>query len=395
MKKVSRIIRTVKRRLRFHLFIILLMTALALSACSPKASGRKSEIIFREYPEFTTEDSSETNGETLSLKEYLASIGITMADEPEDSSEPSSEDISAAEGESGSENTGDAQPGDGSVSSGTSDSETKEFKVYFIDVGQGDSSLIICDGHSMLIDGGPSSQAGTVTEFLLSRGITHLDYIVATHPDEDHIGGLAAAVSSTTVDKVLSAVSSDNRESFKAFAASLSQQDVSITVPSAGDVFSLGSASVTVLGPVHTGSNDNNNSLVLRIVHGENSLLFAADAEQLEEKDILESGATVKSTVLKVGNHGASSSNSSDWLKAVQPSVAVISCGADNEYGHPTASVLDYMKSNNVKLYRTDLQGFLKVTEEDGKLMYRIAKNASIDVFVPGVSLSLRPEGSN
>ena len=151
-------------------------------------------------------------------------------------------------------------------------------------------------------------------------------------------------------------------------------------------VTTIGSASVTVLGPVKPGDNDNNNSLVLRVVHGKNSFLFTGDAEAAEENGIMKSDAEIQSTVLKVGHHGSSASNGAEWLKAVSPSVAVISCGKDNEYGHPAADVLENLKKSGVTVYRTDLQGFLKVNEEeDGHLSFRVEKNSKADVFVPGV----------
>jgi hypothetical protein len=187
-----------------------------------------------------------------------------------------------------------------------------------------------------------------------------------------------------TVGKALSSVLSDDSESYLNFIKYLDKQGVKPMVPAAGDVFSLGSATVTVLGPINPGNTDNNNSLVLRVVHGNSSFLFIGDAEAEEETDILKSGMEVRSTVLKVGHHGSSSSNGIDWLKAVSPAVAVISCGANNMYGHPATDVLESLKSLNTKVYRTDLQGFLKVSEEeDGSLLYRIQKNATIDVFAP------------
>jgi competence protein ComEC len=392
---------------RFPLFFLLLISAIALSACS-RSSGHKSEVVIKDYPEFTTEDASSPETKFSSVDDYLASIGITSEDTSEADAAAGSESNPAAEGESSTEGLSSdgsvpesQTKADGSASTEGSTAETTaagtqgtDFKAYFLEVGQGDSSLIICDGHALLIDGGQSSQADTVYNFLSSRNITHLDYMVASCLDENHTGGLMGALRSASVDTVLAPVSSSDREPVQAFVNALAEQNVSITVPSAGDTYSLGSAAITVLGPVRQGNNDNNNSLVLRVVHGENSILFAGDAEQPEENDILQSGADIRSTILKVGNHGSSSSTGSDWLKAIAPTAAVISCGSDNEFGHPSAAVLDNLKNNNVKVYRTDLQGFLKVTEENGKFEYRIARNASIDVFIPGATLVIRPDGS-
>lgn len=423
MKKSSRAMGASKKASLFPLFFVLLMVSAVLSSCSSRSSGPKSEIIIKDYPEYSTEDSSTSETKFGSVSDYLASIGITVEDEPTSAAESGSEgdttdsstadlgnatpigivpdsspaspaDITETADSTGTTPAGTTPTGTDNTGTGNATSEVQEFKVYFIEVGQGDSSLIICDGHSMLIDGGQTSQSDAIFTFLNSRGVTHLDYIVASCLDESHIGGLTGALNCATVDKVLSPSNTSDKEPVQAFFKALTDKNIAVTVPSAGDVFSLGSAKITVLGPVKNGNNDNNNSLVLRIVHGENSILFAGDAEQLEENDILQSGAELSSTILKVGNHGSSSSTGSEWLKAINPFAAVISCGSDNEYGYPSATVLDSLKNNGVKVYRTDLQGFLKVTEENGKFEYRIARNASIDVFIPGVSLVIRPDGS-
>lgn len=260
-----------------------------------------------------------------------------------------------------------------------------QFIVYFIDVGQGDASLITCDGHSMLIDGGHSKESDKLYTFLKNKEINHLDYIVATHPDDDHIGGLAGALNYATVDTALSPVETNDSKSFENFKKYLDKQGVGITVPAAGDTFPLGSSTVTVLGPAEIVDSDNNNSIVLKVTHGENSILFTGDAENKEEHDIIYANADLESTVLKIAHHGSSSSTSDDWLNAVNPTAAVISCGMNNEYGHPTAEILDRLKERQIQTFRTDLQGEITVYEKDGKLLYEVEKNQDTDVFVAGV----------
>ena len=388
MKNVSRSKNTSKKVSKLPLVVLLLVVVAVLYMFgSSMSSGKKNNVLSDD------QTASASENDTASEGENTTDTGSAAGDESSAEAEPGSEPLTfsfdppadaetAAQGDSkdDTEKTGDNQSGTQPASA------EKEFKVYFLNVGQGDSSLIVCDGHYMLIDGGPGSQSDTVYSFLSSRQINHLDYIVATHPDEDHIGGLSGALNAVTVDKALSSVEEDDSESFKSFVKYLDSQKVNIAVPSAGDTFSLGSASVTVLGPVKPGDNDNNNSLVLRVVHGKNSFLFTGDAEAAEENGIMKSDAEIQSTVLKVGHHGSSASNGAEWLKAVSPSVAVISCGKDNEYGHPAADVLENLKKSGVTVYRTDLQGFLKVNEEeDGHLSFRVEKNSKADVFVPGV----------
>lgn len=260
-----------------------------------------------------------------------------------------------------------------------------QFYVYFIDVGQGDASLILCDGHSMLIDGGRANQSDKIYTVLKEKGITHLDYIIATHPDDDHVGGLAGALNYATVGVALSPVTSDDSKSFEDFKKYLDKQDTDITIPTVGEKFSLGDSTIEVLGPTEIVDSDNNNSIVLKVIHGDNSLLFPGDAESKEENDIINSDANLKSSVLKIGHHGSSYSTSEEWLNTVNPAVAIISCGAENEYGHPTEELLERLKTRGIQVFRTDLQGDITIHEQDGKLVCEAEKNPDADVFAAGV----------
>ena len=215
------------------------------------------------------------------------------------------------------------------------------FTVQYLDVGQGDSELIQCDGHYMLIDGGTSKYSDKIYATLKAQNITALDYIVNTHPHEDHVGGLSGALQFATVKTALSPVKSYDGEGFKDFVKYLKKQGVSITVPSPGDTFTLGSACVTVLGPIEDSDDPNNLSIVLRVVYGDTSFLFVGDAQTSEENDILASGRTVKSDVLKVGHHGSETATGADFLAAVAPKYAVIEVGDSNSYNHPNQGTLD------------------------------------------------------
>lgn len=307
--------------------------------------------------------------------------------------QPPSEEAATTEGGDGSEAEGDHAEGTEAVPVGAGDEKTSEaeteplpsdFKVYYINVGQGDASLVMCDGHAMLIDGGPGSQAGTVRSFLEVRNVKHLDYVIATHPDEEHIGGLVGALDYATAGEVLSPVKEDDGASFKELVSCLDRQNVEVTVPKAGDRFSIGGAEVVILGPTELSEEENNNSIILKVSHGDNSFLFAGDAETEEEELVMGSGADVKSLVLMVAHHGNASSTGAGWLDAVRPSFAVISCGEGNGQGCPSQAVLNRIKAGNITLFRTDLQGFLKVYEEDGRLVFRTEQNAEADVFSSG-----------
>ena len=254
--------------------------------------------------------------------------------------------------------------------------EAYDLKVHFIDVGQGDACLITCNGHSMLIDGGKSSESDKIYSILKNENIKHLDYIIATHPEADHIGGLAGALNYAIVGAALSPVTDAEGEAFQNLKKYLDMQSVPITVPEAGEVYNLGAAEFKILGPITIGDSDNNNSIVTRLSCGDTSILFTGDAEEKEEQEILASGENLQCTVLKVGHHGSSTSTSNSWLKAVSPEYAVISCGFENEYGHPTEEVLDRLKAKNVTVLRTDLQGDVIFEKKNGEhLCCTVEKN--------------------
>ena len=239
--------------------------------------------------------------------------------------------------------------------------------VRFLDVGQGDSILLSCGDETMLIDGGPVEEG----QFLVSRlnrlDVTGLTYVVNTHPDEDHCGGLAAVLAKYPAGHVYSSVAAYTTKVFSNVVKYTEEQGRQIEVPETGTHWGLGSATVTVIGPVQEYSDPNNGSLVLRVDYGETSFLFTGDMEQKAEGDLLESGADVRADVLKAGHHGSPTSSSEAFLTAVQPSVAIIS-GADNDYGHPGADVLARLEALNAEIYRTDTQGEIIIVS-DGKTL--------------------------
>jgi competence protein ComEC len=199
--------------------------------------------------------------------------------------------------------------------------------VYFIDVGQADSALVLCDQKSMLIDGGNAADSDLIYTFLKKHEIKHLNYIVGTHAHEDHIGGLAGALNYASVDIAYCPVTSYNSRAFENFVKYLAHQNVKITIPSVGDTFNLGSATVKILAPQKKYDKTNNTSIVLKITYGQTSFLFTGDAERESERDILEADYDLFSTVLKVGHHGSATSTTYPFLREIMPQYAVISVG--------------------------------------------------------------------
>lgn len=259
-------------------------------------------------------------------------------------------------------------------------SSDSSFAIHFIDVGQADAALVLCDGAAMLIDGGNAEDSNLLYTYLKKHDIDHLTYVIGTHAHEDHIGGIAGALNYASVDTVYCPVTTYDSKAFTNFVNAAQKHGVSITVPTAGTSFSLGSAQCDILA-VNTDDDTNNSSIVLRIVYGQTSFLFTGDAETLVEKEILDSDAVIRSTVLKVGHHGSDTSTGYQWLREVAPEYAVISVGKDNSYGHPTETVLSRLRDAEVTTYRTDMQGDILCTSDGETVTFTVSRNENADTF--------------
>ena len=233
--------------------------------------------------------------------------------------------------------------------------------MHFIDVGQALSVLVECDGQFMLYDGGNVDDGSLVVSYLQKQGVEQLQYVFCSHAHEDHVGGLAAVMAKFPAGHAYSPVTESSTKCFNDFVKYTQQQGLQLEVPSVGTVWPLGSATVTLLGPVTQYSETNNTSLVLRIDYGNTSFLLTGDMENTAETDLVNSGANLKADVLQVGPHGSSTSTSYLFLNAVLPEMGVISCGADNKYGHPHEETLSILRDAKVDVYRTDLQGTIPI----------------------------------
>ena len=255
------------------------------------------------------------------------------------------------------------------------------FEVHYLDVGQADATLIVCDGEYLLLDGGTSSASSLNYSYLQNLKADRLKYIICTHVHEDHVGGLAGALNYAAVETVYCPAEEADLEEFRNFRKYLDRQNISITVPSPGTEFSLGSAECTILAVNTLPEDPNNSSIVLKVQYGRTAFLFSGDAEAPAEQLILESGADISCTVLKVPHHGSHTSLSEQWLASARPTYAVISCGEQNIYDHPHPVTLEKLRAADVTLFRTDLQGHIICRSDGSRVRFTTEKNSDADTY--------------
>ena len=249
---------------------------------------------------------------------------------------------------------------------------TAELSVHFIDVGQGDSTLIISGDRTVLIDAGDSEGGQAVRSYLVSQKVDHLDYIIATYPHSDHTGGIETVLESFETGTLLIPVFSENGKSEDDLYAwhelnrTAEAAGIAMTEAVPGMTLDLGISSLSVLAPSGDYDEINNYSVVTELTHGNNTFLLTGDAETESEADMLKSGVLEDIDVLKAGHHGSSTSTGSEFLEIVKPEYAVISCGAGNSYNHPSGSVMKRLGEYGVRVFRTDLQGSI-IAKSDGK----------------------------
>lgn len=241
--------------------------------------------------------------------------------------------------------------------------------VHVIDVGKADSILIECGVHHMLVDGGTPDRGEDVVRYLRQRGISDLDEVINTHPDEDHVGGLKYVLQAFPVKRYfapkLPSALVPKDSAYLGTMSALKEKNIMPEAPVPGENFLLGGMTVEVLGPVATGGSTNDNSSILMLRYGNIRFLLMGDAEKEEELSLISSGKDLSADVLKVGHHGSSTSTSQELLQAVKPSYAAISVGYDlNRL--PKQDVLERLFQAGVKTYRTDVNGTV-IFLTDGK----------------------------
>lgn len=252
-----------------------------------------------------------------------------------------------------------------------------QMDVHFIDVGQGDATLVTCGGHAMLIDTGDDTKGTAIQNYLQKQMITKLDYLILTHPDADHIGGAPVIITKFDISNVFVSNFEKDNLTYRKLIQSLDDKHISPMTPSVNSVYSLGSASITILAPGKEYDNPNDASIALLLKNGTRSFLFTGDAGENAEKDILKTNIDIRADVYKVGHHGSKYSTSKDFLMAIDPFYAVISCGEGNSYGHPHAETLNTLRANGVMVYRTDEEGTIIATTDGRSVSFNVPASES------------------
>ena len=260
--------------------------------------------------------------------------------------------------------------------------------VYFFDVGQGDSALVVFCNTSILVDASEWDKGDRVVSDLRALGINRIDLLVATHPHSDHIGGMQAVLSRVPVGRVLDSGMPHPSPQYEQFLVTLAQKHIPYTVAERGQTITLDPAlRILVLSPPGNRTSDdlNTNSIVLRISYGTIDVLFSGDAGGVAEEGMISSGYPLDAEILKVGHHGSMYSTSNAFLHRVMPETAIISVGRDNPYGHPHKETIDRLLHEDVTIYRTDQDGTILV-QSDGISYSVMTENGGGDIWsaLPG-----------
>ena len=256
------------------------------------------------------------------------------------------------------------------------DNSQSSLNVTVLDVGQGLSVLINCDNHYMLYDGGNGNYSSFLVSYLSKKNITNFDYVFASHYDADHINGLVGVAYNYTISQMIAPDYTADSRIYNSFIKAINTRGISITYPTVGTTYPLGNAQVQILAPNSPAyESENDYSIVVKITFSNSSVLITGDATQYSENEMLNNQFDLNSNILVVGHHGSSTSTSEQFLEAVNPQYAVISCGKDNSYGHPASEVLERLASKYITVMRTDLAGTINFTIKNNSISYNTEKN--------------------
>jgi competence protein ComEC len=250
--------------------------------------------------------------------------------------------------------------------------EITGIKVRFIDVGQADSILIETSNQKMLIDAGNIEDGKKLVNYFKDLGINEFNYVIGTHAHEDHIGGMSDIINNFKVDRFLMPDVITTTKTFEDTLDALNSKSIKFETPSIGDTYSMDDAIIKVVYVGTDEDNLNNDSIVLKMNYKNIKFLFMGDATTSVEKEIMNDD--LKADILKVGHHGSNTSTSSDFLKKVKPSYAIVSVGLNNTYNLPSSKIVDRLKKQNISVYRTDESGTINVTSDGDNINIETVK---------------------
>ena len=251
---------------------------------------------------------------------------------------------------------------------------TNTLDITYLDVGQADSILIQNKGHNMLIDAGNNEDGPLLVQYFKEQNITKFDYLITTHPHEDHIGGMDDIINNFDIEKIYMPDVTTTTKTFLDVLEAIEKKNTTYDVPNINQNFTLGNTLFQVIYTGNDKKNLNNSSIILKATFKNTSYLFTGDATSEVEKKIL--NKNIQATVLKVGHHGSKYSTTTDFLNKVNPKYAIISVGKNNSYNHPNQVTINKLEKKNIEIHRTDQEGsiFLK---SDGKTINITSKKTN------------------
>lgn len=315
---------------------------------------------------------------------FLAPVDDSMA---LDKAEPSADSYMGVYGFDGNKNSASQV----TKTSLKNSSTPSKLEVHFLDVGQGDSTLIMCGESAMLIDAADDSKGTAIQNYLQRQGIKKLDYFILTHPDADHIGAAPVIITKFDVDTVFMSNFEKDNKTYQKLIQALDHKHIKYSTPEVGNTYGLGDAAFEIIAPNKKYSNPNDSSIGFILKSGETSFIFTGDAEETAEEDIVDNGIHLKADVYHAGHHGSDSSSTLPFLDAVEPAYAVISCGEGNSYGHPRAETLNNFRSKGIKVFRTDEQGTIVATSDGETITWNCSPSVN---WKAGEPMGSRANGS-